>query len=186
MKNGLIAVLALMLASACSKDKDTPENPPNPNEEELVTTAVLVFTDATDSALSSTFVFRDIDGPGGNAPEQFDTIQLQGNHTYFLQLYLLDETQTPAADISQEVLEEGDEHQFFFAAEGGIQMNTTYLDQDVDGNPIGLLSQVETGTPGQGAFRVVLKHQPGVKAPAPGNAALGDTDLELLFQVGLY
>lgn len=183
MKSYLYLAAAALTLASCKKDDDTPNNPP-PVEGEVITTVNLHFLNAADSSVS-TFTFRDPDGPGGAAPVQFDTIALGANRSYYLAIELLNEAEVPAEDITAEVEEEGVDHQFFFTS-STPQLAVTYADADANGNPIGLLNQVTAGNPvSLETLQVVLRHQPGVKAPAPGNPTAGDVDIDLLFQVNI-
>src|SRR5688572_22097059 len=108
----LVLSFSSIILSCRKKDDPIPSNPQNPNEEELITTLKLILTeDGTGTVY--TFVFKDLDGDGGNSPVK-DNIVLPANKTYAGQVVLLDETKNPVDSISNEVLEEGDEHQFFY------------------------------------------------------------------------
>ena len=61
---------------------------------------------------------------------------LTAGTTYDGTIELLNETETPAEDITEEVQEEADEHQFFYTIGTGLDVTTTYEDEDGDGNPI--------------------------------------------------
>ncbi len=172
-----LTIIAAAGLSACKKDKPI-ENPPVVNEEELITTCQLTFTDVNGVQPTVTATFRDVDGPGGNAPELFDTIRLQANTTYNAVISLLNESVTPAESISDEVLEEADEHLFCFTP--AITLNLAITRTDSDGQfEIGLQSQWVTGIASARETTIRLKHQPGVK---DGTCEPGDTDLELSFR----
>ena len=84
-----IALVSGLLAFSCKKDKlDPVENPPAQNEEELITTFKLTFTDSSGIDPTKEFYFKDIDGPGGNAPSLFDTIRINSNQTYLVSIEL--------------------------------------------------------------------------------------------------
>ena len=173
-----LTVVAASLFTSCKKDDDDPKNPGDPNETELITTVRINFTDSAGLAPNATVVFRDLDGDGGNAPSRFDTIRLQPSTTYFTEILLLDESKLPADTISIEVADEANDHLFFFL-HTGVNIVTTYLDQDSNGLPLGLSTRWVTGAAGSGTSRVTLKHQPGVK---DGSQAPGETDIELTFR----
>jgi hypothetical protein len=183
-KTILLTIVIAAFMMSCKKDKNETPSPSNPNEEELITTVGLVF----DSGVKKdTFFFRDIDGPGGLVPSAFDTIKLTANSTYQMYVLLLDESKTPADTISKEVLDEADEHQFFFNSIGSYNITTTYNDSDKNGVPIGLSNEVSTGgtfTEKTNKYKVVLKHQPGLKPTSGnGNQTLGETDIEIDFPI---
>lgn len=183
LKKSLPALLGLALMfTACSKDDSSPNQPVNPNEEELITTVELHFTNLADTTQTSVFAFRDPDGPGGSTPVQFDTLMLQAGAQYRVNILLLDESGSAVEDITEEVEEEGADHQFFFTYTAPVS-DIVYDDTDVNGDPIGLTTLWTTGVAGSGTVLLELKHQPGVKAPAPGNPNVGDTDISLTWQV---
>lgn len=178
MKKTLFLILAttiIAFISGCKK-VDEPEPEENP---ELITSVELQFTNTANSADVRTFAFRDPDGPGGNAPTQFDTIQLDNNTDWELVVTLLDESVTPAENITDEVEAESDEHQFFFTVSAGLNFIINYNDADVNGDPIGIINTVNTGDVSSGTFTVILKHQPNTK---DGNITTGDTDVEVVFE----
>lgn len=185
MKSFKIYILLLsVLFVACKKDSNDVTKPINPNEEELITTVALIF----DSGVKKdTFYFKDIDGAGGLQPTKFDTIRLLSNTTYTLNVVLIDESKSPSDTISNEVLNEAEEHQFFFNSVGGYNITTTALDADINGVPIGLSNEVTTGDSfieKNNQYKIVLKHQPGIKPTSGyGNSSLGETDIEIDFPI---
>jgi hypothetical protein len=165
-------VVALTVFQACNNDDPEPEN-----EEELITT-VTVTLEPVGGGTTVTLRFQDLDGDGGNPP----TITggtLQASTTYNAEIELLNETETPPEDITEEIEEEDDEHLFCFTpAVGDLTITIT----DSDGTyPVGLESDWVTGaTTGDGTVQIVLKHQPGVK---DGTCGPGDTDIDVTFPV---
>lgn len=188
MKNKLfyIVIATICLAASCKKKKNepTPNDPGNPNPQELITTCELHIVDSASNltVLAAPFIFKDADGDGGNAPTRFDTIKLNSNSTYLVDIILLDESKTPTDTISNEVLEEANDHMFFFTPSTGSNTSISYLDADANSLPIGLETKWKTGTLPSGlqSMQIILKHQPGVKN---GTQAPGDTDLDLTFQL---
>jgi hypothetical protein len=176
----MLAVAATTVIASCKKDEDDPKTPPaTPNEEEVITTCILQFTDPSGVQPAVSATFRDPDGDGGNLPTQFDTIRLHPATNYETSIILLNETVTPADSISNEVLEEGNEHLFCFDV---LDANVTITRTDSDGVfEIGLESLWVTGAAGNGQVTVTLKHQPnGIK---DGTCDPGDTDIEIAFPV---
>lgn len=167
--------------SACDEDDD---DPIIPNEEELITTVNYVLTPAGGgSAVTLTFV--DLDGDGGNAP----TITggtLEMNQTYSGELELLNESENPAEDITEEIEEEDEDHQFFFSSDiAGLTF--TYNDMDADGNPIGLKSTLTTGNAGSGTITIILQHEPDKNAAGVSDGDItnagGEIDIEVTFPI---
>ena len=176
-----LIIAAVLLLSSCKKNHDEAPSPQDQNEQELITTVSLIIKD--NGVLVDTFSFRDPDGAGGIAPTK-EHITLDASKTYTCTLLLLDETKNPVVNTSLEIEEEKDLHQFFFHPSAGTDMAFSYIDYDDNGVPVGLQTNLVTGTASSGTLTVVLKHQPGVKPTSgPGNEALGETDVEVSFDV---
>ncbi len=186
MKSKLLYVFIAMALFACKDDEgDKPVTPEIPNEEEVITTVRYTLTPST-GGTAKVFQFQDLDGDGGNAPIiSGDTLDL--NVTYTGSIEFLNELESPADDITEEVLAEGDEHQVFYQVTSG-DFVITYTDQDSNGNPIGLTTTFESKTMG-GNLKVVLRHEPvkgavGVSGGDITNAG-GETDIEVVFPVNV-
>lgn len=174
----VLSVIALT-ATACKKEKKKEvENPTNPNEQELITTFKIVFTDTNGVLPNVEAQFVDVDGPGGNNPTVFDTIRLAANATYHATITLLNEAAIPAQNITAEVEEEGVDHLFCFDLTSGLNAVITRTDLDANNLPIGIMSQWVTGNASTGTSTIRLRHQPGVKN---GQCDPGETDIELNF-----
>lgn len=171
-----LLIFALMI-SGCSKDPDPV------NEEEVITTLTMTWTPAG-SGSPVVFQFRDPDGEGGNAPT-ITSGALTANTTYTVSMDLLNETETPAESITQEIIDEGTEHQFFFATTAGISLSFSYDDTDANGAPIGLETTMTTGDAATGKLQVTLRHDlnKGGSGVAQGDItnAGGETDLQVEF-----
>ncbi len=176
IKPFLFALVAGFFLSACGDDHDDDHN--HDHEGELITTLTLTMTDSANTSDVVTATFRDTDGVGGNGPSQFDAIALKANRTYNTSLKVLDESKNPVVDITPEIANEKDEHQFFFSPSGGVNMLVQYLDFDSKNLPVGLQTKIRTGAVSSGKLRVTLKHQPGSKNNSMGT---GDTDIEVDF-----
>jgi len=165
-----------LLTVSCSNDDDDPEVI---NDEEVITTMNVTLTAASGNI---TLQSQDLDGDGPNAPVIDISGNLAANTTYSGSIELLNETESPAEDITEEVAEEDDEHQFFFSASGAVT-GTDYADQDGDGNPVGILFTLTTGDAGNGTLQITLRHEP--KKPNDGSLsdAGGETDIAQTFNV---
>ncbi len=105
------------------------------------------------------------------------------NTDYTVELTLLDKSKTPYDTISNEVLEEADDHLFFYSSNPLDLVNVTITDKDGNGKNLGLKSTWKTNNVGSGKVKVKLMHQPGVK---DGKSEVGDTDVEVEFNVNVY
>ncbi|NJK88728.1 MAG: hypothetical protein HC923_04595 [Myxococcales bacterium] len=159
VKYWMIGFLVAPLCLAACGDDDGGDG----NESEVITTVNATFTPSGGGAFE-TFSWEDLDGVGGQAPT-IDSITLAAGTTYTLAIEFLDE-RDPAnvIDITEEVSEEAEEHEVFFlgtAVSSGL-VSVTVLDQDPNGLPLGLDSEVVTSQAGTGVLRVQLQHQPPI------------------------
>ena len=120
-----LVLISLLFVYSCKKDDSSPQNPPDGNDSELITTVKLSFVDSAGVVPVRQFVFSDIDGDGGNPPTVFDTIQISPQRTYNVSVLLLDETKSPVDTISNEVLAEGNNHMFYFF-HAGVNIASSY------------------------------------------------------------
>lgn len=177
----VLSAFMLLVFSSCSDD-DEPETPLVPNEEEVITTLTYTLTNSTDTAV---FQYLDLDGDGGNAPViTVDT--LMANQAYSGVISLLNELDTPPLNVTEEVSEEGTEHQFFYQPSSDY-LSVDYTDSDADGNPIGITTQLATIDAASGTLTIILRHEPDKTASGvpQGNIANagGETDIEVVFNV---
>lgn len=179
----ILASLLLLTLAFSSCEKDDPEVP---NEEELITTLNYILTPMGGGS-TVTLSFLDLDGDGGNAP----TITggtLDTNQTYTGSIEVRNDAEIPAEDITIEILNEAEEHQFFFQTTvNGLSIS--YSDQDANGNPIGLTSSLSTQSANTGTLTLILRHEPnktaaGVSSGDITNAG-GETDIEITFPVNV-
>ena len=178
----MAALLISFVAFSCGDDDD----PLPPNEEEVITTLNATFTNTQDATDVVTASFRDLDGPGGNDGVTTNPT-LTAGATYTLTLEFLNETETPAEDVTEEVAEEDDEHQVFVIAAAGVNITYAYGDQDGNGNPLGLTGTITTGAASAGQLEIVLVHEPmkdatGVSGGDITNAG-GEEDIRVAFTV---
>lgn len=172
--------LAISLFSCADDDDATPQQPISPNDAELITTVNLEFTDQNQNV--SVFSFKDLDGDGGNPPV-IDTIKLNKNQSYTVSAIFLDESDSnDVEDITEEILEEDDEHLICFDIENidGLTIRRTDSDGTYEVGLASMWNVSDTAVATNGVVRLTLKHQPGVK---DGSCAPGDTDVEVDFPV---
>ena len=176
-KLGFAVLTISVIAFSCSKDDN-----PAVNEEELITTLRLSLKESG-STTTTIFEFKDPDGEGGNPPTKFDPIVLSANKTYTCDVEVLNESVSPAEDITDEILAEANDHQFYFEPTG-VNVNVTNLNNDANGLPVGLSSSWTTGAVSSGTLKVTLKHKPGTKA-AGDPTSKGETDIEVVFPTSI-
>lgn len=172
-----IFFLSLFTIASCMKDDDDMMDPGN--EQEVITTVQVTFS-PTDGSTPITFVYEDQDGPGGQNAVA-DAIVLAANTTYEISVDFLDNSNpSSAVFLTDEVQEEAEEHLVCYAV-GGAVPEVTIKDQDADGEPLGLIAEVETGAAGSGTLTVSLKHEPMKSNANPCNT--GESDVEAPFSV---
>lgn len=171
-----LALTAAVLTFSCDSDDDAPVEV---NEEEVITTLRVNLTSAAGSV---TLQSVDADGDGPDAPVVSVVGTVVANTEYAGTVTFLNETESPAEDITEEVEEEDDEHQVFFTVGGGLNVTTEYGNFDGDGNPLGTVLTLTTGDVSTGNFTVTLRHEP--TKPNTGLAdAGGETDIEVTFPI---
>jgi hypothetical protein len=165
----------IVLGAAACKD---PEEPGDPNEEELITKVQLSFVEAGNPSNAFTVTYSDPDGDGGNNPVQFDSISLDSGKVYNVSIALFDES-NPAdiENITTEVQAEAAEHLFCYTSSGA---NVVVQRTDSDGTyEIGIQSTWTAGAASSGTMRIELKHQPD--GQKNGSCNVGATDVQLDF-----
>ena len=179
--NYIVLLFGLFVFASCNDEPVEPENP-----EELITT--VTYTMAPQGGGDAVvFEFKDLDGDGGDAPTT--TVgDLAANTVYTGSVTFLNESESPAEDITAEVAEEDDEHQVFYTIDGA-DITVEYTDSDGGGNPVGLSTTLTTGATGSGTLTLTLKHEPvktadGVAGGDITNAD-GETDVEVVFPVNI-
>jgi len=179
MKTSTFYALLTLAMLGCSDDDTTPEII---NEDELITTVILTLTpDSGDQVVLTTI---DLDGDGPDEPVTTVVGSFSENTQYQGAVQFLNETEDPAEDITQEVIEEADEHQVFYTISEGLNIQTTYEDQDSQGNPLGVLITLSTGAASEGSLTVTLRHEP-VKPNDGLESAGGETDISTSFDVSV-
>lgn len=176
----LVAVLFIssFILSSCSDDHDDDDHG---SDEELITTVNYTLRNGNDIV---TLKFLDLDGEGGTDGTYTVSGALTANTTYTGEVELLNETESPAEDITDEVKTEGDEHEFFYSSSvTGITVTKT--DADGNGNPIGIESTLTTGSAGTGTLTIILKHEPTKPNDGSSTGAGGSSDVEVIFNISV-
>ena len=168
--------LFTLLFVACSSDDDSAPEPVN--EEEVITTMVVTL-DGPDQVVLN---YEDLDGDGPDPATITVSGSLTANTTYDGSIMLLNATETPPENITEEVEEEDDEHQFFYAASSDLDVEVEYGNFDGNGNPLGTMFMLTTGTASSGALTFTLIHEP-TKPNTGLEDAGGETDIEVTFEV---
>ena len=182
----LLPLLILSLVfSGCSDDDDHDDHSHPVNEQEVITTIEVTLTDGDNTYVLTWEDLDGIDGPdeavvtGGTMPA--------GTYSGDIQLY--NKTVDPSDEeyvITTEILEEDEEHQFFFNTINGLDATAVYTDMDSEGNPIGQQFGL-TANVSSGGLNVVLLHEPDKNAAGVPDGdmtnALGETDVDITFPI---
>ncbi len=188
------AVLTLFIFPACEEDEAAPEEE---NEVEVFTDVKLIFMAQSGPGDTVVVAAQDPDGEGVQDLQVIGAINLKANTNYFLSMIIENCLEDPCEDMNEEIAEEAEEHQFFFAftndaftspVGNGNMDNASdpinYIGFDGNGNPVGLNTNWTTGSASTGTFTVQLQHQPDVKTATSGSTD-GDTDFALTFNLNI-
>lgn len=172
----MMLAISICLLASCKKD-----DPDDVIEEEVITTVNYTLTSPDGDVVTLTWL--DIDGEGANEPV-ITGGEIKAGVLYTGSMELLNESEMPSEDITEEIKEEDDEHQFFFSSGGGLTVS--YTDMDGDGNPVGL-STTLIATEGSYDLNVKLIHEPAKDADgvSEGNIsnAGGSADVDVTFPI---
>ncbi len=185
----LLALLAFGFASCESED------PEKENEGELITDVTLKFQElnGSNALVGDVLSFKASDPQGievGKTPN-VQSISLTKGKKYQMTIEVTNSIE--GEDITQEILEEAEEHQFFFLGQVFDSSFFSIQYADAGGIALGVKTNVtvsaSTGT-NNSSMRVVLRHDldknfPGASNPNFANfvQAGGETDLDITFPV---
>jgi hypothetical protein len=185
----LFAALAIGFAS-CESDDPEPEN-----DGEVITDVTLTFQElnASGGLVGTPFSAKASDPEGievGTAPT-IQTINLVKGKIYRMTITVTNSIENE--DITAEILEEADEHQFFFLGGAFTGNILTIAYNDPSGKLIGLQNRLTvSSSPGTNntSMQVILRHDldknfPGATNPNFANYAQagGESDLDITFPV---
>lgn len=182
------AIVATLLVVSCSKDDDdnNTKAPEEVNEEEVITTLIATLTPVPPAPQGAVLApielkYYDEDGDGPKDPV-ITGGTLSANTVYNGVIKLLNETESPAEDITEEVKEEADEHQFFYTVGTGLNVTAVATDKDSKDLPLGVEFKLTTTTASTGKLTFTLRHEP--KKPNTGlEDAGGATDIATTFDI---
>lgn len=190
-----LMVMVMFSFSSCVSD-----DPEQEKEQELITDITLIFTEvnASGQEFGQPVSFKASNPEGlelGNNPT-IETVNLTIGKRYLLKLEVKNSIENE--DITEEILEEADEHQFYFlgtAFVGTPVLTYTYDDQDQNGNPIGVRGFVqvsENPAINNAQIRIVLRHDLNKSFQGANNPnwenfvqAGGESDLDISFPLVL-
>ena len=110
-------------------------------------------------------------------------IVLTANESYAVSIQVLNELEMPAEDVTIELRDELDEHQFFFTGDAVSSpanenddaiITQSYDDVDSEGYPVGLSNTIEATAAGMGTLSIMLRHMPPVNGNLVKTGELAD------------
>lgn len=185
IKTAFAALILSATFSACKKD----EKAPVPDEQELITTLKIQLSNQS-RGFSKTFIYKVENGftSGTTGSVQIDTIKLEPGLTYDAILSVQNEKASPVEEITNEILEKGDEHLFVFTSNPSSGSGSVAISEgskDKNGKPLNQTFKLTAGTGGSGKFDIQLMHLPTNKSGTTPESAGGETDLAVSFPVVL-
>lgn len=155
---------------------DDDENPAQVNEEETITTVKLSVLEAG-AAEAATYTWT-----ADNQP----SIALNANSSYNFKIEFLDESDpNDVEDITEEVVEEKDEHFVFYETTVAGLSFANASDDTIDSENIGINLSTDWATtdPSQGIIKAFLIHEPTTKVGDARDDFGGETDIEVDFTI---
>lgn len=169
-------------------EEDDHDHDHGPGEEELITTLRITLTPVGGGS-SVSASFRDLDGEGGDDPV-VDELEVSPGTNYNGTVQVLNETESPPENVTEEVEEEAEAHQFFYQTLGGFSSATvTITDKESDyvtntgaDHPVGIRFTLSVPANAQdGQLRVILSHYDD--SPKDGVSQSDETDIDVTFEV---
>lgn len=172
-----VAAMAL-IATSCDHLND-PHDHVDDHDAVTTVTLTLVAQGTTDT---TRVMWEDLDGIGGNNPNRIDTLFLRPATIYLGSVSFENRAKSPAANITEEVLREADEHQVFYAVSNSLGQ-VQVLDKDGKGLPLGLVYTLSTSATAAGVPGVLtlsLYHYES-ESSKNGTDPADETDVEVTF-----
>jgi hypothetical protein len=122
------------------------------------------------------------DHSGENNPNRIDTLFLKPGAIYLGSVQFENRAKSPVENITEEVLEDADEHQVFYTVSNSLGQ-VTVLDKDGRGLPLGLTFSIATTTAAAavpGSLTLSLYHYESESAKN-GTDLADETDVEVTF-----
>lgn len=189
-------ILYALLFAACTFTACESDDPMPENDGEVITDVILNFQELDGSGnpvgAVSSFTASDPQGIEVGATPIIETVELTRGKTYQLNIEVRNAIENE--DITEEILEEGDEHQFYFLGTAFVGSPVlTYQYDDLSGELIGVQGIVTVlQNPGvnNASMQIILRHDldknyPGAENPNFQEYAMagGESDLDITFPV---
>lgn len=174
----LVVILATATIFQSCKKSETVVSPPLPGNE-FLTTVQLVVTNSTNPADVQTRSVKQL--PGAAVDYSNASLTLKKNSVYNVSVKFLDESKSPAGNVTDDIYTRRNYHLICFAVTGvALTVQRTDKDTNTPALEVGLQDIFTTGAVGSGTLNVQLRHQPNAKN---GDCAPGSTDADTDFPV---
>ncbi len=178
---GILAgfLITAVLFNSCKKD-ETAVSPPVPGNEFLTNVQLMITNNANPSDVQTKAVKQ---LPDQAIDYSNASISLKPNSSYSVAVKFLDETTTPAGNVTDDIYERRNYHLICFAP-SGANLTVVRTDRDTN-NPaleVGLEDSFTTGAASTGSLNVQLRHQPNAKN---GSCDPGSSDADVTFPVSI-
>ena len=170
-----VVFAGLFLTIGCGDVEDPDHDDDHEHENELITEVELTWVAAGGESLTVSF-----SAPENDGDPIVDDIELTIGEVYDVSVRFVNGLEDPPEDLTEEIEDEGDQHQVFFTGDavsgpatgpnGAALVEHTYADSDADGLPLGLANEFEATAEGEGTLTVTLRHLP----PEGGEAVKTD------------
>lgn len=172
-------LMLMMLLHSCKKE-ETAVAPPVPGNE-FLTTVQLVVTNSANPADVQTRSVKQL--PGQPIDYSNATVTLKKNSTYNVIVKFLDETTSPAGNVTDDIYARRNYHLVCFTVTGAnLTVTRTDLDTNTPALPVGLTDNFVTTGVSTGSLNLQLRHQPNAKN---GDCAPGSSDADVNFPVNI-
>jgi hypothetical protein len=204
-------IVFLVLLGSCNKNASVAT--PRPPGNEFLTTVELIFQNSANATDTGRAIWRQLDPTGAALPDTSRAIlNLKANASYNVTMLILDETKTPADNVTTVIRQRQNYHLEYYqptpisaqnlvisntstdipVADGtvvsatGPYLNLVVTRTDMDTNvppmQVGLNTVFATGAASTGWLRVVQRHQPNVKN---GTFDPGSADFDINYKVNI-
>jgi hypothetical protein len=168
-----ILLVFILILMSCKKDHV------HAHDHETITVFKYSLT-APDGSVAE-FKFEDYDGDGGNLGRT-SVSNIKSNTLYSGRVSVFVGDSLHQENITSEIQSEGVDHEFFYSFTGTSAPSIIKTDVDVNNNPLGINTSLNTASSGTFPLTIILRHKP-TKPNTSLQTAGGDTDVEVNFNV---
>ncbi len=181
MKVGIFTIIFSILLGSIAL-LNSCKNEPVQSTNEAITTLKVITQNLTTNKID-TFEYVNFNETRPNPPSYVDTIRLQPQTSYAIQVLLLNEALNPLHNMTDTIISRADNHLMVYNLDPATGMISVKIqDKDSKGLPLGLFSTWTTTDSTNGWLRMILRHQQGIKN---GTETPGNNDFEADFPVSV-